>query len=131
MIFMKYFIFIPILFLISCETSNIRKYENIDLSEKTIIVPSGSNTKTLEKIKDLLKNNGFKLIIGEDSSARYKLDFEASRTELLCFPLMDELNFKLSLIDLKNKSEILSMGGKGCGRTIYNRFEKALFENKN
>lgn len=127
----------------ACATHNVRQFDRIDGTQKTITVPAGGGG-LIGAIKDALRANGWKMAVdrgprvtegqlGAETSlqqydtfnTRYRLLIRSRQFDI-CLNLDAALVYDISLIDNLNGQELLTMSGRGCEADIAKRFVEAL-----
>ena len=125
-------------------TYNIQTYEPIDLSNKTVTVPLGSEGLK-GKLKQLLANSGWKLMVDKGPSvtegtmsektriehydtfnSRYRLIVSSRQFDLCLVTQSPAINFDVSFIDNKSGAEVFSIGGTGCESIVVEKFMNLL-----
>lgn len=139
-------LFLIAILLQACAT-NIQKYSEIDETEKTITVPTGS--KGLKgDIKRLLAQDGWALSVyrGPDVTegaagdqvrlehydtfnTRYTL-FVASSVYDYCMNFSPAISYDISLVDNSTGTEVMTMDGNGCESNVAQKFMDNLAGNK-
>lgn len=132
------------LMLTGCLYSNLKVYSPIDITEKTMTVPTGSR-HLIGALKKELNKNGWKLLVyghgpikteGEFNknvsletydtfNTRYNLLVEEDWTDY-CLTFDSELNYDISLIDNKTGEEVITLSGLDCLRPIVRKFINAV-----
>ena len=127
----------------ACATYNVRQFQLVDQTQKTITVPAGGHG-LLGAIKDALRADGWKMSvdrgpivtegqIGTDTrlqqydtfNTRYRLLVRGRQFDI-CLNLDPALVYDISLTDNLNGQEVLTMSGRGCEGTIAKEFLKNL-----
>lgn len=120
--------------------SDLRVYEKVDQSDRSITVPAGGGG-LLGEIKSALREDGWRLAVDRgptvargDSSGvqitdtfntRYRLYVDWRRRDL-CFSFDAEVDFDISVIDNRTGVEVLTLSGRDCEGTIAQNLVNAL-----
>jgi len=129
-------------FLGGCATHNVQLYGPVDISNKTVTVPPGSEGLK-GKLKQALANDGWKLVvyrgpsvtegeIGERTkieqydtfNSRYRL-VVSSYQNGLCL-ITPAIKYDISFIDNKSGAEVFTINGFGCEPDAVEKFMNAL-----
>lgn len=142
--FRKLAIVALVAFLCGCATHNVQLYGPIDTSDKTVIVPPGSQGLK-GKLKQVLANDGWELLVyrgpsvtegevGERTkieqydtfNSRYRLIVSSHQFDL-CFNFTPAINYDISFIDNKSGAEVFTINGTGCEPDAVEKFMDALY----
>lgn len=123
---------------------NVREYQSLDPSAKTITVPAGGGG-LIGALKGELTKNGWKQAIyrgprvtagttGKDTrleeydtfNTRYNLLVNYNQFDK-CFPAFDPAYYyDISIIDNNNGQEVMTLSGRGCEHAIVGSFRDWL-----
>lgn len=125
-------------------TYNIQTYEPVDLSNKTVTVPLGSEGLK-GKLKQSLANNGWKLMVDKGPSvtegamgektriehydtfnSRYRLVVFSQQFDQCLVTQSPAINFDISFVDNKSGTEVFTLGGTGCESIVVEKFMNLL-----
>ena len=135
-----------VLMLSGCATNEAQLYFDIDKSDKTIGMPA-ANIDLAGDIKNMFRNNGWKVLIVEtgsvktkgktgkntelktiaESNARYLLYLDQDHWEY-CFPSLTNklIKYDITIVDNKSGEQVFSANGNDC-RTKINEILKTEF----
>ncbi len=126
------------LMLSGCATSDLNTYGSFQPAEKTVAVPSGGEGLT-GNIKEMLHQEGWNLVIqdarkGMEISWEDKLTVEQyakhpTRYKMIIdsYRIIGSLyQYDVSVIDLREGREVLTMSGTGTADKIVSEFRKAV-----
>lgn len=138
---MRYLVLTILFFgLLGCAHSTVHNYQRFDPTDKSITLPLGA-AEPLGDIKDGFAKRGYRIVTTNDSvvtvktdektsisspenKTRYRLIVHTWPAELWCVATSGEVNYELSLVDLRSGQEVLTMAGKECpGHTAPKFFE--------
>jgi hypothetical protein len=143
----KYMMFAPaalILTLSSCAGSELRTYDTIDHTDKSMTVPPGGSG-LVGSLKDALRANGWRLAVdrgpdvttgsisgnvnlrqADTFNTRYRMIVGDSWIDY-CLPnLQDMFRFDLSVVDNDTGLEVFTLSGRDCEDAIVEQFVAAL-----
>lgn len=136
-------ILIAALLVSGCLSSQVRTFDTVDRSDKTITVPPGGGLTGA--VKDTLAADGWKITVyrgpgvtqgtmgektnleqGRKFTTRYTLFLKWNQFDT-CVPRFDAAyDYDISLVDNSNGSEIMTLTGRDCEGRIMDKFRKAL-----
>lgn len=142
--FPKYWLTLLVFLVAACSTANVSRYGEIDNTNKSITVPTGS-AGLKGDIKAALKKQGWSLkVIGGELISR-KTNSSTTKTSVVAntrYSLLIASNefdrcigakmfepaehFDISLIDNKTGAEVFTMSGSGCNSKTVESFLAAL-----
>lgn len=132
--------------LAGCTSTNVHQYGQIDQSDKSITVPSGTGGLK-GAIKTILHDDGWKMTvfkgpsITEGTTGKETLlkSYETSKTRYTlwgqhqfidyCLTGESYYQYEITIIDNKSGTEVLSMDGLGCEKAITKQFSNMLANN--
>jgi hypothetical protein len=139
----KALVIVIALFLSGCMYHNVQNYSFIDLSQKTVTVPSGAKGLKGE-LKKVLAEEGWQLSVDRGPSVvegefgsntklesydtfntRYRLYVYYHQYDI-CFNLDPAISYEISFIDNKTGSEVFTIEGNGCEGGAVDEFKNAL-----
>lgn len=125
---------------------NTQKYSSLDMRDKSITVPTGSEGLR-GKVKQILSDDGWKLMVDKGPNVlegrlsesvklesygtfntRYRISIESYRADG-CIGIgwtSPLLNFDISIVDNKTGSEVITMSGLHCEPEIINKFRAVI-----
>lgn len=120
--------------------SDLQVYGKIDRSDRSITVPAGG-AGALGEIKAALRQAGWRTTIdrgptvvrenpggaqvADTFNTRYRLYVYWRRTDL-CLSFDEEGDYDISVIDNRTGSEVLTLSGRGCERSVAQQLVNAL-----
>jgi hypothetical protein len=136
-------ILVAALLVSGCLSSQVRTFDTVDRSDRTITVPPGGGLTGA--IKETLVADGWKITVirgpevtqgtmgdkthleqGRKFTTRYTLFLKWSQFDT-CVPRFDAAyTYDISLVDNSNGSEIMTLTGRDCEGRIMDKFRKAL-----
>jgi len=122
-----------LIFLAGCGTHKVQFYGEVDRSDKTVMVPPGSEGLK-GRLKQALAEDGWKLVIyrgpsvtegeaGEKTkllhydtyNSRYQLVVSSYQYGSSCPGFGAAMNYDVSFIDNTSGNEVFTINGRGCG----------------
>lgn len=124
---------------------NTQKYSSLDMRDKSITVPAGSEGLR-GKVKQILSDDGWKLMVDKGPNVlegrlsesvklesygtfntRYRILIKSNQIDsCIGIPLSPLLKFDISIIDNKTGSEVMTMSGLHCEPEIINKFRTVI-----
>ncbi len=134
-------VLMAIVLLLCTGCSHTEVYGDLDLSEKTIIVPPGNN-RLVKDCKKILRECGWKVIVKsnhrrvtefngskaesyDDYNARYELVVTSVRRDI-ALDMSAYIDYEYSLIDNETGEEIFASSGDTSQRIASNEFKKLI-----
>ncbi|MBU3069389.1 hypothetical protein KOI40_06115 [Aestuariicella sp. G3-2] len=96
-----------------CASQETEIYSRIDTSEKTVNVPAGHKGIT-GAVRKTLKQNGWEVVPFLSTDARYQLQINAHRVQLVCLNEFSEIAYEIIFSDNKTGEEVFYISGKDC-----------------
>jgi hypothetical protein len=140
---MQRIIVLSLVFLLTAcmSASDLRRYSDFDMTEKTMTVPAGGGL--IADLKDVLKQDGWKLAIdrgpniiegGTNSQlkefntfkTRYRLMVRYNQFDVCIGHFDPAENYNISLVDNNTGEEVMAMAGRACQGQIIDRFKKFI-----
>lgn len=133
-------LFAVLLLLTGCPHTDVRVYEQVDRSDRSMTVPAGGSG-LLGELKSALRQDGWRMAIdrgptvargsgpdvriADTFNTRYRLYVDWRRTDL-CFSFDAEVDYDISVVDNQTGAEVLTLSGRDCEGAITTQFINAL-----
>ena len=129
----KYIAFFCLFFIFGCTTTDVKVYKPIDFNNK-VVATSNSLGDFAQELKDVLRNEGYEVLIGSDfkdsaykqKKARYELQFKSWKEDVCIFPPSPLISYGVLFVDLKEGDEVFSMKGYDCQKKVIDKFKEII-----